>query len=70
MMMPPGNWVPSDRLMSAAAARRLRIVSLLVPMFIVTVLVADDRSGALMHAAGFALYGVGSRSLPCSACDS
>jgi uncharacterized protein (DUF58 family) len=44
--------------MSAAAARRLRVASLLVPMFIVTILVADEGSGALMHAAGFVLYGV------------
>ena len=51
MMTPPGTWVPSDRLMSAAATRRLRIASLLAPMFIVTVLVADERGGAMLHAA-------------------
>ncbi|HUS28549.1 MAG TPA: DUF58 domain-containing protein [Kofleriaceae bacterium] len=58
MMTPPGTWAPSDRVMSAASARRLRIASLLAPMFIVTVLVADDAGGAMMHAAGFALYGI------------
>jgi uncharacterized protein (DUF58 family) len=44
--------------MSAATTRRLRIASLLAPMFIVTVLVADERGGAMLHAAGFALYGI------------
>jgi uncharacterized protein (DUF58 family) len=58
MMTPPGTWVPSDRVVSAAATRRIRVVSLLLPMFIVTMLVADDRGGALLHAAGFALYGI------------
>lgn len=54
----PGAWSPSDSLTSFASARRFRIISLLLPMFVVTLLVADERGGAMLHAAGFALYGI------------
>ena len=55
---PPGAWSPNDSLTSFASARRFRIISLLLPMFVVTLLVADEKGGAMLHAAGFALYGI------------